>query len=307
MDPSLSVGALFYPNTDDSRSECLPGCAENVDALSVPVAPLTPGQVSALQAGTEAVPNPTNIPGTPTHDAWRVGLARLQEALITAPPETQGYLVLMTDGMPTVTLNCEESYGCLNDDADAAGVSAAEWQDILIDVGTTSASVGIQTFVVGVPGSEDDRDVPEINGQKDYVPRDMLSALAIAGGTAAAGCSPTGPSYCHIDMTQTDDFVSSLRQIIGIIAQSVVSCQYTVPEVDIPNVFVNPDDVTVNYYLGGASPPIVLAKSTDNCASGEWTYNDDQTQIILCDSACTTARNDPAASIEVDFGCVSPL
>jgi hypothetical protein len=107
-------------------------------------------------------------------------------------------------------------------------------------------------------------------------------------------------------MTQTDDFVSSLRTIIGTIAQSIVSCEYTVPEVNIPNVYVNPDDVAVNYYLGGSATPLVLTKSLDNCATGEWMYNEDQTVITLCDAACTTVRNDPAALIEVDFGCLVP-
>jgi hypothetical protein len=108
-------------------------------------------------------------------------------------------------------------------------------------------------------------------------------------------------------MTVTDDFVSSLRNIIGTIAQSIVSCVYEVPEVPTTNVFVNPEDVAVNYYMGGAEPPLILDRSMDGCATGTWEYNDDMTVITLCDSACTTVRNDPAARIEVDFGCLVPL
>ena len=307
MDPSLSVGALFYPNTDDSNSECLPGCARDVGALSVPIAPLDAAQVQALQEGAASVPNPTNIPGTPTHDAWRVGLARLRTALASAPPLTRGYLVLMTDGMPTLTFDCGPSYGCTQSGGSPGGVDSSQWQQILDDVANTTATTGIDTFVVGVPGSEENGDVPEINGRKDYVPRDMLSMLAIAGHTAAEGCSPTGPNYCHIDMTVTDDFVSSLRNVIGTIAQSIVSCEYQVPEVNITNVFVNPEDVAVNYYVGGAETPLILTRSMDGCATGAWVYNDDMTVITLCDAACTNVRNDPAARIEVDFGCLVPL
>ena len=142
---------------------------------------------------------------------------------------------------------------------------------------------------------------------KDYEPRSMLSALAIAGQTATDGCQANGPNYCHIDMVETDDFVSSLKAVVGDIASSVVSCQYPVPDVGIENVFVNPDDVVMNYLPGGQEPAIALLQSRDNCASGSWYYNEDQTMITLCDSVCTTVRNDPLAEMQVFFGCLVPV
>jgi hypothetical protein len=309
MDSSLAVGEFFYPSASHNQNQCLPGCAD--DTGGVPIAPLDAAQVQALQDGARAVPNPTDIPGTPTHDAWRVGLIRLQQALNNPPPgyeNARGYIVVMTDGMPTLALNCSPSYGCLNSNGSPGGVDSTQWQEIIDDVAQSTAATQIETFVIGVPGSEDDRDVPVVNGQKDYVARDMLSALAVAGQTAADGCSLTGPNYCHIDMVETDDFVTSLRTIIGEIASSIVSCEYAVPELPPEqNVFVNPEDVAVHYYTGTATDPIPLARSTDGCASGEWMYNDDQTNIILCDSSCTTVRNDPTARIEVYFGCVGVL
>jgi hypothetical protein len=289
----------------------LPGCARDTGGIpGVPIAPLDGTQVAALQEGVRSVPNPTDIPGTPTHDAWRVGLGRLQQALANPPAgfeSAEGYIVLMTDGMPTVTLDCLASYGCRNVGGSPGGVDSAEWQEIITDVATTAASTGIHTFVIGVPGSEEDGDVPVINGQKDYEPRSMLSALAIAGQTATDGCQANGPNYCHIDMVETDDFVSSLKAVVGDIASSVVSCQYPVPDVGIENVFVNPDDVVMNYLPGGQEPAIALLQSRDNCGSGSWYYNEDQTMITLCDSVCTTVRNDPLAEMQVFFGCLVPV
>jgi hypothetical protein len=309
MDPSLAVGEFFYPSVAHNENQCLPGCAD--DTGGVPIAPLDAAQVQALQDGARAVPNPTTPPGTPTHDAWRVGLLRLQQALANPPPgyeNARGYIVLMTDGMPTLALNCTPSYGCLNNNGAPGGVDSVQWQEIIDDVAQTTAATQIQTFVIGAPGSEDDRDIPVINGQKDYVARDMLSALAIAGQTAIDGCNVSGPNYCHIDMVETDDFVTSLVTIIGEIASSIVSCEYAVPQLPPEqNVFVNPDDVAVHYYTGTATDPIPLTRSNDGCATGEWMYNDDQTNIILCDSSCTTVRNDNTARIEVYFGCVGVL
>lgn len=310
MNPGLAVGEFFYPSASHDGNQCLSGCADDVGG--VPIAPLDAAQVAALQDGARNVPNPTNLGGTPTHDAWLVGLARLQAALANPPAgfeNARGFLVLMTDGMPTLARGCSPSYGCLNYGGSPGGVDAAQWQDIIDNAEQVRAETGIQTFVIGVPGSESNRDVPEINGQKDYVPRDMLSALAMAGGTAADGCSPTGPTnYCHIDMVDTDDFVSSLQTIIGNIASSVVSCDYAVP--DIPpekNEFIDPDQVDIHCYAGGAEPFIALNRSMDDCASGEWLYNEDQTAITLCDQTCATVRADADARIEVYFHCVGPL
>ena len=86
----------------------------------------------------------------------------------------------------------------------------------------------------------------------------------------------------------------------------MASCQYLVPAVPIPNVFVNPEDVIVYYYPGSGTAPIALTRSNDGCGSGEWMYNDDQTMLLLCDSTCTTVKNDPGAKIEVYFGCIAP-
>ena len=109
-------------------------------------------------------------------------------------------------------------------------------------------------------------------------------------------------------MEETDDFVSGLQTVIDDIVRSIIRCEYTVPVLPPEqNEYVNPDDVKVLYFSGGGTTPIELSRSLDGCATGEWTYNADGTQIILCDSACTTVRNDPLAKIEVYFGCVIPV
>ena len=308
IDPSLAVGEVFYPNVSVAGRNPQ-GCMDS--SGGVDIGPMSdPAQVAALQAGVQAVPNPTTPPGTPTHDAWREGLRRVQEALADPPPgfeNARGYIVLVTDGMPTHTIDCGPAYG-MGDPGGRIAVDAAQWQEIIDDVGDTAAATGIQTFVVGVPGSENDNQVPMINGQLDYVPRGKLSELAVAGGTAIDGCSNDGNPYCHLDMVDEPDFVAGLQTVIGDIVRSIVSCEYTVPDVPIDNVFVNPDDVVVYYFAAGdTSNPIPLSQSTDDCASGEWTYNADKTVITLCPSACTTVRADPVAAMEVYFGCVQPL
>ena len=201
MDPTLAVGEFFYPNATG-------GCVQPNGGVDI--APLTDAQVQALIDGANAIADPTSPAGTPTHDAWREGLRRLQLVLANPPPgyETaKGYVVLMTDGMPVRTLNCGQAAG------DNIAVTEEQFNEFINDVAQTTAATGIQTFVIGVPGSENDNQVPTDpsgNGV-DYVPRTKLSEVAIAGQTAIAGCNPDGPNYCHIDMVEDPDFVEGLR------------------------------------------------------------------------------------------------
>ena len=57
----------------------------------------------------------------------------------------------------------------------------------------------------------------------------------------------------------------------------------------------------------GEALKCVHSSDTPNgCGTGEWVFNADMTEITLCDSACTTVRNDAMARLEVKFGCIIP-
>jgi len=296
MPSSLAVGEFFYPNDEG-------GCVQP-EVGGVPIAPLDATQVAALQAGVMAVDNPTNPAGTPTHDAWREGLRQLQEALANPPigyEMARGYLVLVTDGMPVRTLNCGQAAG------NNIAVTENQFNEFILDVNETSQTTGNQTFVIGVPGSELTNQVPTVNGELDYLPRTKLSEVAIAGQTATAGCSTTGPNYCHIDMTDpTIDFVAELTRVVGDISVSVASCEYPVPENTNPDLIIDPfAPPLVNYYPGGATTPTPLLQSV-GCADGTgWDYTDaSETSITLCPTTCDIVRNDPAAEVRISLGCI---
>ena len=296
MPSSLAVGEFFYPNADG-------GCVQP-ETGGVPIAPLTAPQVQALQDGVMAIANPTNPAGTPTHDAWREGLRELMLTLNDPPAgfeSARGYLVLVTDGMPVRTLNCGRA------DGNNIAVTEAQFDEFIDDVAATSQNTGIQTFVIGVPGSENDNQVPTVNGVPEYQPRTKLSEVAIAGQTATAGCSTTGPNYCHIDMTDPSiDFVAELTRVVGDISVSVASCEYPVPVNTNPMLIVDPFvPLLVNYFPGGSSTPESLPQSV-GCDTGVgWDYTDaSESSITLCPTTCNTIREDPAAEIRVSLGCI---
>ena len=234
----------------------------------------------------------------------REGLRHLQEVLANPPAGfelARGYLVLVTDGMPVRKLNCEQTEG------PGLAVTDAEFNELIDDVAATSASTGVETFVIGVPGSELTNQVPTVNGEPEYLPQTKLSELAQAGMTAPAGCSTTGPNYCHIDMTDPSiDFVTALTDVIGTISSSVASCAYPVPENPDPTLIVDPfNPLSVMYYAAGSTAASTLPQSV-GCTDGlGWDYaNSSQDTINLCPTSCSTVQADTEAQIRVSLGCV---
>ena len=80
-----------------------------------------------------------------------------------------------------------------------------------VEVAATGSAT-IETFVVGAPGSE--------HVQVDeYDPRSMLSEMAVRGNTSFAGCSHSGPDYCHADLTQDSEFPQFLQPLVNIMGE----------------------------------------------------------------------------------------
>ncbi|MBN1611333.1 MAG: VWA domain-containing protein [Polyangiaceae bacterium] len=323
---SLAVGELFFPNV--SIQGVSPSGCEDANSLIVRPGPMSDdAQVQELVDAVNAVPVPTDLSGTPTYDAYAIGVQMVQAALAHPPAgfeDATGYVMLATDGMPTHSSDCGDAFG--RGDGSRLAVSEAQWQEILDLAEDAAANEGINTFVVGVPGSEATNQVPcaDANGDAthtcqgsnpalDYIPMSKLSELAVLGRTAVDGCTINGPRYCQIDLTQTDDLVTGLERAIGTIAQSIVSCEYHVPtqeeiqEQAGPNVFPDYDAVVVDLYANGSSTVTEqLRRSDDDCATGGWQYNEDKTLLTLCDATCGAIKTDPYAAIEINFGCVEP-
>lgn len=158
----------------------------------------------------------------------------------------------------------------------------------------TAASVGIRTFVIGVPGSEQGRR--------------LLSQMAVAGGTAKNGgaCqhdptqSTDAPSVgdCHFDMTQSSNLAADLTAALEAISGTVLSCEFDVP-VPTPPETADPDKVNVE--LNGASIAPSPSLPCEGGANG-WQYNAAKTKILLCGQACTDAKQ-PNATVDIILGC----
>jgi hypothetical protein len=273
---------------------------------AVPIAPLTAQQLTALDSAVRAQ-RPTGY--TPTIAAWRFALSQLQAW--TPPPgyeQSPRYIVLITDGVPTVIEN-----GCDIQNP----ITQAEYDRWIPMVAAEGNAAGIDTFVVGVLGSEDPQGAT-------YDPMYMLSRWALAGNTPQpAGCVPTtgqvsggnavNPrgSYCHFDMTSNPDFAGGLTAALQAIANQVISCSYTVPPPPL-GMIIDPLGITVTYTPGGGTPRTLNKASSSACLDGQWfVVSQDSggmpTQLDLCPSTCDTVSNDPAAQMPVTFKCIGQL
>jgi hypothetical protein len=263
----VALGVTFYPNVQQSDTTCL------LNRVAMPIAPLSGSGSEARRAWEAALGEVDPVGATPTHGAYRFGLTQLSDTQLRG----NRFLLLITDGTPTCTLDC----ACTEDNLPVDSQP-------LLDEARAALGDGIRTFVIGSPGSEETRDV--------------LSRLASVGGTAKPGCSDTGPAYCHFDMTTEPDLANGLARALDQIALDLRSCDYPIPRPPTGQT-LDPDRVNVLYTpKGGTTETIARDPSMTECKEG-WQYSTDRQNIELCGDACAAARADPSSTIEVLFGC----
>jgi hypothetical protein len=268
---TVALGLNFYPNASRNRQ-----CIRN--AIALPIALLGDAgsrQRSQFDAAVDAA-SPNG--GTPTHAAFIFGA----ETVAASRLEGRKFVILITDGVPTYTLECG---GNGEDPVDNAPLIGA--------VDDTFKNEEVSTFVIGSPGSEE--------------ARADLSQMATVGGTAKASCSNAGPEYCHLDMTTAADFGAALAAGLADIAGRISACEYAVPPA--PNgKTLDPSLVNVLYTKGDKTQTSIAQDPTGKCEQG-WVYDDPQnpTKITLCGADCDAVKADTAAQIDLLFGCVTDV
>jgi hypothetical protein len=298
-----AVGVSYFRKPDN-------GCF--VPDQSVPIGVLTAAQQTAIadslgRRGPKASTNAAdNVQGaTPTLAAWRFGLSELQN--YSAPAgyaQSPRYIVLITDGVPTVNAD-----GCTY----VNPITQAEFDSEISIVGTEGQAASVKTFVVGVLGSEQTQNAT-------YDPLFMLSRLAAAGGTEKpAGCVPVSGtvntsvtptaltargSYCHYDLSASANYAQALIDALGSIANSVISCHYTVPAPPAGQA-IDPKKTVMVYEDGSGGYYLVLENTAASCDRG-WHFTDaTNTAIEICDITCKLLQNNPKAALSLVFGCTS--
>lgn len=267
MPEQTSLGIIFFPDVPNNSPTCF-----NRD-VDVPVRVLGAQGSEQRQRIEDAFRGKIPDGGAPTHDAYQLAFEQL--GMRTAQGER--FMLLITDDYPTYELRCEPP-----DNGDPVDV------DPLIMATGFAAASGVRTFVVGLPGSDMERQA-----------RQAFSRMAFAGGTALDGCSLMGPRYCHRDMTDEQDFSEGIERTLESITAEALSCSYAVPA---PSSGA-PEQLQVSFTPEGGGAETLARQSTGPCDEG-WKYSDDGARIVLCRGTCEQLREDKGR-ITYRTGCTT--
>ncbi|HEY1694761.1 MAG TPA: vWA domain-containing protein [Polyangiaceae bacterium] len=262
-------GAAVFPEPNAGA------CTSGVEVMSVRLGDATGAASSAFLAATAFTP----VGGTPTAATLRA----LVPELAAFPQAT--YAILATDGGPncndqlscdadTCTSNMDGVAGCpvggppncCDPAGGVGGVGCLDGPDA-VDAVKALGVAGVETFVMGIPGSA------------PYAA--VLDQLALAGGGARA----SEPYYYRVDTADTTALAASLAQIAAAATASCTVVLQHVPE--------DPGDV--NVYVGGALVP--------RDGPNGWVLAG--TKLTLEGSTCQALRSGTALTIRVTEGCAT--
>ena len=215
--------------------------------------------------------------GTPT-----AATLRELEPTILGLEGKKTYVVLITDGAPNCNLAlrcgvdacipniehasvsgiaCDDNYNCCSPKVGAGDCVDADASEAAV---TEYEAAGVDTFVIGMPGSE--------------AYRSMLNRLATAGNTARPG----NTSYYAV--SDTDELSLALRSI-G--AQVAISCELPLSE--------TPEDPDlVNVYF---DDQVVPKSDTDG-----WRYSSENS-VEFVGATCDTLSGGDVLNVQVLSGC----
>jgi hypothetical protein len=285
IDVDVDLGFMLFPagKFDDGKlaacflSSNTPGCKElmedsgckDIDPTpSVLMSPILESRpkIQSLLAKTD----PTG--GTPTRWALKYAWEYLQKL----PTAGERYVVLVTDGQPQ-TYGPNPLGGTMAKDCGTLGDLAAD---------TTAATLGsppVKTFVIGSPGDTD---------------FEILSGLALNGGTAKPGCNASNykSKECHYQLDKNnfgDGLVTALKEIAG---KASNGCTFAVPS----GANSNPD--LVNVEANGPAGSVEIYKDSDH--QDGWDYTDgSQSNVEVFGPTCEKLKNGELLTVKVLTGC----
>ncbi len=270
---SVAVGMLFYPNVEyqvKTSAQPLETCVNTKAAVPID---LLGGKGAAHRTLIgNAISQVQLAQSTPTADAY--GYA-LESQLLPSKALGKKFMLLITDGTPTLMKGCYNPEGQLND---------VDPSPIVEEI-TAAAREGIETFLIGSPGSEANRT--------------WMSRAAVIGGTANAGCNVNGPNYCHMDMTTEPDFAAALRAGLARVVGQITPCTFSFA-IPPAGQTIDPKNINVIINSSGQSS-LVIRDDMGACTQG-WQLTPDN-EILLCPDTCAQVKADSGASVDVVFGC----
>jgi hypothetical protein len=205
--------------------------------------------------------------GTPTLPALKGAIDYAKEVSSAAPTE-KVVVLLVTDGEPGMVVDQTGAVGpgCKDNDVNHVAMAAKT---------AFEGAPSIATYVIGVG--------PSVSS---------LNAVASAGGTGSAFIVDVN------DPSKTAGIVSAALQSIR---DKVRSCDFALPAAPAGKTL---DFQKASVSLVGATTKTV-PQSADCANADGWHFDNptSPTKLTVCPAACTAIQSDPAAKIQLDFGC----
>lgn len=250
--------------------------------------------------------------GAPIYDAVVSGYNALKNVNIA-----KRILVLITDGgFSCTSVSNRQGYMDLNMCPDWEHPDAV---NMLIANAYSDAMAPIDTFIVGVPGSDS---TGQKQGSYDTAPYHMrlaLSTYAVSGSPTTIdpncdkglmftqnGQDPAKP--CHFDLSAGGMFdKNALATAIASIRGKALGCTYDLPQPPMGQ-SIDPTLVNVDVTLGGVKTTIPKRSDPmDQCvADGCWDYNAQQ-QVQLIGKTCSDVSTSVDAKVEIRVGCTTVI
>ena len=335
---SLSLGLVAFPQTFQSPPQCLctfygldpASCAALLDpGVSCGVSGLP--QVAIAPAGMEKSNASTGVrhdiyqylvnntplsnadDGSPIYEAMVSGY----QALEGVPDVSKRMLVLVTDGGFSCTSVASPARPGYTDGA------CPDWEypdtvNSLITTWRDNATTPINTFIVGLPGSNSH--AGEMQGAFAVAPYSMLLALstyAVSGSPdtvdptcdlglafSQSGTDPQKP--CHIDLSSGAFDATTLAAAIDAIRGKALGCVYDLPTppdgetIDLAKVNVQVTQGTTTTTLPKRTDPTDVCETELGC----WDYDDDG-KIELIGKSCADVTASVSTKVEIYVGCTT--
>lgn len=265
----MTAALDFFPSNSNQCS----GGQYTGSGLSVGMG-LLPGNQAALLGAIN--PGPGTGGATPMNPALNGALLTATQWVNAAPSaDRKGVVVLVTDGLPTDCTNCGGKKG-----KSAKNEAACRVQEVAnLAENYFFAGTSIETFVVGV----------NTGSNLDYL--DVI-ARAGSGGARDAFIISGGSAS------------SALVTVLNEIRDQALSCEFEVPAAPAGEV-IDPTSAEVTLNAGGSTTNLTRVDAPGDCTGNEFYYDAATDQILLCPSACTVAKSDLTADIDITYDCLA--
>ncbi|HWA78045.1 MAG TPA: vWA domain-containing protein [Polyangiaceae bacterium] len=263
------AGLLFYPSVQLSAGA---HAGDSWCFLRYEAAPIGPLDGLQQKRMLDALAAKEPLGATPTHDAYRYALSRLEIA-----PRGPRRLVLLTDGAPTYGLGCT-----------GTGDMPVDIEPLVAEVAAASDR-NIDTFVLGLGTTE--------NGP-------WMSRLARAGGTARPGCSDGGAPYCHYQVSDSADPNAALGEALTEIRTRSVSCEYQLPSPAYGSLLAS-DKASLVFQPGTGDAVRLSGLPPEANCPRPFALDAERRALELCETFCRRAANSVGSRVLLEFPCSS--